>query len=126
VVSVAASQSELIAKLQEENSYLQKRLSQYEGAAGQQAYQTAGPMCNEANMLRQQTPEEVIDFLFTFHDDPDKTPHYVEIRESAKQFAKVVVRHTPFAGPDRVTAVQKIREAVMFANACVALSGRGL
>jgi len=123
---MASSQSELIEKLQAENKYLRDR---YEGNVQEKAY---APLCNEgalgssAHMLRQQTPEEVIDFLFTFHDDPDKTPHYVEIREAAKQFAKVVVRHTPLGGPDRLTAVQKIREAVMFANACVALSGRGL
>jgi hypothetical protein len=76
-------------------------------------------------ILRQQTPEECIDFLFTFHDDPDKTPHYIEIRESAKTFAKVLLRHTP-GGQDRITAINKLRETVMFANACVALSGRGL
>lgn len=80
--------------------------------------------CNAAQ-LRQQAPEECIDFLFTFHDDPDKTPHYVEIREAAKTFAKVIVRHTP-GGADRLTAINKLREVVMFANACVALSGRGI
>jgi hypothetical protein len=72
---------------------------------------------------RAESPEEAIDYLFTFHDDPDKTPHYVEIREAAKQFAKVILRHTP-GGGDRMLAIQKVREAVMFANACVALSGR--
>ena len=113
---MSASQSELIEALQAENAYLRGKLGQ-DKAPG-----IRGSASNECR----QSPEEVIDFLFTFHDDPDKTPHYVEIRESAKQFAKVVVRHTPFGGADRVTAIQKIREAVMFANACVALSGRGL
>ena len=75
--------------------------------------------------LKQETPEETIDYLFTFHDDPDKTPHYVEIRESAKQFAKVLIRHCPSCA-DRTTAIRKVREAVMTANAAVALSGRGL
>ena len=75
--------------------------------------------------LRQESPEETIDYLFTFHDDPDKTPHYVEIRESAKQFAKVLIRHCPPCA-DRTTAIRKVREAVMTANAAVALSGRGL
>lgn len=79
----------------------------------------------ESAGLRQQTPEECIDFLFTFHDDPDKAPHFVEIREAAKQFAKVILRHTP-GGADRITAINKLRETVMFANACVALSGRGI
>lgn len=75
--------------------------------------------------LRPESPEETIDYLFTFHDDPDKTPHYVEIRESAKQFAKVLIRHCPSCS-DRTTAIRKVREAVMTANAAVALSGRGL
>ena len=90
----------------------------------QQAMQAERAYANECNAA-QQTPEEVIDFLFTFYDDPDKTPHYIEIREAAKQFAKVIVRHTP-GGVDRLTAINKLRETVMFANACVALSGRGI
>jgi hypothetical protein len=35
--------------------------------------------------IRAYTPQEKIDYLFTFHDDPDKAPHYVEIREAAKK-----------------------------------------
>jgi hypothetical protein len=121
---MAGSQSELIDKLQAENAYLRQRLDINQ----KEEVRAYAPLENQAAQCagQMQSPESVIDFLFTFHDDPDKTPHYVEIRESAKQFAKVVIRHTPFGGPDRVTAVQKIREAVMFANACVALSGRGL
>jgi hypothetical protein len=78
-----------------------------------------------AGQLKQESPEETIDYLFTFHDDPDKTPHYIEIWESAKQFAKVLIRHCPSCA-DRTTAIRKVREAVMTANAAVALSGRGL
>lgn len=78
-----------------------------------------------AYQIRPESPEETIDYLFTFHDDPDKTPHYVEIRESAKQFAKVLIRHCPSCA-DRTTAIRKVREAVMTANAAVALSGRGI
>jgi len=87
------------------------------------AYASQAETCGQIGHA--QTPEECIDFLFTFHDDPDKTPHYVEIREGAKQFAKVILRHTP-GGQDRITAINKLRETVMFANACVALSGRGI
>jgi hypothetical protein len=72
---------------------------------------------------KQPTPDEAIEWLFTFHDDPDKTPHYVEIREAAKTFAKVILRHTPGSG-DKILAIQKVREAVMFANAGIALDGR--
>lgn len=122
---MASSQIELIEKLQAENKFLRERLG-YDEKSKEYTPMRQDGIGGAANILRQQTPEEAIDFLFTFHDDPDKTPHYVEIRESAKQFAKVVVRHTPAGGPDRLTAIAKIREAVMFANACVALSGRGL
>src|ERR1700685_110805 len=66
--------------------------------------------------LKQESPEETIDYLFTFHDDPDKTPHYVEIREAAKAFAKVLIRHCP-SSADRTFAIRKVREAVMTANA---------
>lgn len=122
---MAFSQTELIEKLEAENKYLRGCLGY-----NQEPPKPTTPICNEglagAKMSRQQTPEECIDFLFTFHDDPDKVLHYVEIRESAKQFAKVVMRHTPSGGEDRIRAISKIREAVMFANACVALSGRGL
>jgi hypothetical protein len=80
----------------------------------------------QTNMCaRAESPEETIDYLFTFHDDPDKTPHYIEIREAAKTFAKVLIRHCPGCA-DRTTAIRKVREAVMTANAAVALSGRGL
>lgn len=84
--------------------------------------QTQG--CGQTN-TRAESPEETIDYLFTFHDDPDKTPHYIEIREAAKSFAKVLIRHTP-ACADRTAAIRKVREAVMTANAAIALSGRGL
>lgn len=69
--------------------------------------------------------EQAIDDLFTYHDNPDAAPHYVEVREAAKVFAKVVCRHAPI-GTDRVTSVGHIRSAVMFANAAIALGGRGL
>lgn len=69
--------------------------------------------------------EKAIDDLFTYHDSMEAIPHYVEVREAAKVFAKVVCRHAP-VGTDRVTSVGHIRSAVMFANAAIALGGRGL
>lgn len=122
---------ELIAKLEAENAYLRRNQGIPGNAQiGPPPMQERTYAVDECNMQAgqqgmTQTPEECIDFLFTFHDDPDKTPHYVEIRESAKTFAKVIVRHTP-GGADRLTAINKLREVVMFANACVALSGRGI
>ena len=108
----------------------QQKQKQWEMERERECAEKAASYANQCNsgigmQLRTPTPEEAIDFLFTFHDNPDKTPHYIEIREAAKTFAKVLVRHVPQCG-DRLTAVQKIREAVMFANAAVALDGRGL
>jgi hypothetical protein len=111
-------------ELEMENQKLRAELYGTASTSPQRAY--AVNECNAAQQGmagRAETPEETIDYLFTFHDDPDKTPHYVEIREAAKAFAKVIIRHTPPCG-DRVLAIQHVREAVMFSNASVALSGR--
>lgn len=67
--------------------------------------------------------ETQIDDIFTFHDDPAKIPAYQNVREAAKQFAKVLVKNTP-ACADQTAAVRKVREAVMTANAAIALDGR--
>lgn len=123
--------TEYVAKLEAENAYLRRKegIPRDVNIGPPPERQGIGRdyganQCVQGTM-REETPEECIDFLFTFHDDPDKTPHYVEIREAAKAFAKVIVRHTP-GGQDRLTAINKLREVVMFANACVALSGRGI
>lgn len=61
--------------------------------------------------------------IFTYHppgsEDAEK---YLKIREAAHFFAEVVLRVTP-DGPDQSAALRKIREAVMTANASIALGG---
>ena len=118
------NQAELISKLEAENRYLRER---YEGNLGAGQQNCAMPMqAGEAAYgLRPESPEETIDYLFTFHDNPDKTPHYIEIREAAKTFAKVVLRHAPQSS-DRLQAIGLIRAAVMWSNAAIALDGRSL
>jgi hypothetical protein len=69
-------------------------------------------------------PMDPIDAIFTFHDDPEAVPHYVEIREAAKTFAKVINRHAH--GDDKRKALNFVRAAVMWANASIALNGRTL
>jgi hypothetical protein len=62
-----------------------------------------------------------LDHLFKYHTPrPDQLPRYEEIRRFGKAFAKIVVESCP-PGPDTTTAVRKIREAVMTANAAIAL-----
>lgn len=78
-----------------------------------------------APMNSQDYYKERLEHIFTFHDSPDKVPHYVEIREAAKQFAAVVCRHAPIC-PDTFEALRYVRQAVMWANAAIALDGRSL
>lgn len=64
--------------------------------------------------------QQDLDNWFTYHAPKDDQPErYVKIRESAKEFAEVVLLNTP-AGPDQTTAIRKIREAVMTANQSIA------
>ena len=122
-----------IQDLEDENAKLRSQI-----LAGANPYPRNPPgagAINECNAqvtvgyaFKQESPEENIaylEYLFTFHDDPNNTPHFVEIREAALQFAKVLIRHCP-SSADRTFAIRKVREAVMTANAAVALNGRGL
>lgn len=67
---------------------------------------------------------KVIEDIFTYHppkgDQPEK---YTKIREAAKAFARVLVENTPKCA-DQSAAIRHLREAVMTANAAVALEGR--
>ena len=64
-----------------------------------------------------------IDNIFSYHaPEPDQVPKYYALRTAAKVFAQVIVSNTP-ACPDQTVAIRKVREAVMTANAAVALKG---
>jgi hypothetical protein len=63
-----------------------------------------------------------LESIFTFHDDAAKIPRYVRIREAALEFAATVLDNTPPCA-DQSVAIRKIREAVMTANAAIALDG---
>ena len=67
---------------------------------------------------------EAIEDIFTYHA-PDSTDLvcYTAIRESAKSLAMTIVANTP-PSADQSAAIRKLREAVMTANAAVALKGR--
>ncbi len=65
-----------------------------------------------------------LDDIFRYHPPTaDQIPKYEAIRSEAKEFAKVVIENTPLSA-DRSSAVRKIREAVMTANAAIALNGK--
>lgn len=61
--------------------------------------------------------------VFSYHSPaPDQLPKYQAIRTAALAFARAVEQNTP-ACNDRASAIRKIREAVMTANAAIALDG---
>lgn len=69
-------------------------------------------------------PELDLDDLFKYHPPTaDQLPKYEALRSAAKAFAQTVVDNCP-PSADRTAAIRKIREAVMTANASVALRGR--
>lgn len=60
---------------------------------------------------------------FEYHaPKPEQVEQYNTLRAAALQFANVVLACTP-NGPDQTTAIRKIREAVMTANAAIACGG---
>ncbi len=61
--------------------------------------------------------------IFKYHapagDDP---AHYEAIRSAGKAFAQAILDNTPRCA-DQTAAIRKVREAVMTANASIALKG---
>lgn len=74
-------------------------------------------------MSYQLTPEEqaMLDDVFTYHEPTgDKNRRYKDIRIYAKDFAAAILRNTPKSA-DQSAAIRKVREAMMTANAAIAL-----
>lgn len=66
----------------------------------------------------------MLDDVFEYHaPDNDQVVTYQKLRGDAKQFAKTILELCPPCA-DRSAAIRKLREAVMTANAAVALRGR--
>lgn len=64
-----------------------------------------------------------VDTVFSYHRPKDGQPErYERIREAAREFVKVLLADAP-ASADRTTAIRHVRDAVMTANAAVALDG---
>jgi len=62
--------------------------------------------------------------IFTHHAPiVDQIAKYQAIREAGKVLADVIIENAP-AGADQTAAIRKVREAVMTANAAIALDGR--
>ena len=62
-----------------------------------------------------------VNHQFTYHPpSAEQIPIYNTLRDAAKEFATVIFSLTP-PGPDQTAAIRKVREAVMTANAAIAL-----
>lgn len=65
-----------------------------------------------------------LDDLFSYHaPEGDQPKQYEAIRTAAKYFAAAILENTP-SSPDQTVAIRKVREAVMTANASIALKGK--
>ena len=64
-----------------------------------------------------------LDNWFTYHAPKEGQPEkYTAIRNAARHLAGVIVANTP-SSADQTTAIRKIREASMTANAAIACDG---
>lgn len=67
-------------------------------------------------------PKEKIEREFTYHKPfGDQPERYVKIRDKAKELALLIAELTPSC-PDQTVAIRKVREAVMTANAAIAIN----
>jgi len=67
------------------------------------------------------TQSEEIEETFTYHSPkPGQSSRYEEIRAQAKCLAHFIAQNTP-PSKERMIAIQKLQEAVMFANAAIAI-----
>jgi hypothetical protein len=65
-----------------------------------------------------------IENIFTYHaPTPDQLPKYEAIRAKAKEMGQYIVDNTP-GSADQTAAIRLLREAVMTANAAIALQGK--
>lgn len=61
--------------------------------------------------------------VFTYHTpEPDQIRNYQKLRDEALNFAQVILETTPICA-DQQAAIRYVRQAVMTANAAIALRG---
>lgn len=72
---------------------------------------------------REMSKVELTEDIFTYHSPrPGQEEKYAAIRAAAKNFAMIILVTCPQCA-DRTDAIRKVREAVMTANASIALNG---
>ena len=66
--------------------------------------------------------EDLVDIFQHHPPTTEQIPSYETIRAAGYAFARVILENTP-GSPDQTVAIRKVREAVMVANASIALGG---
>ena len=65
-----------------------------------------------------------IDHIFKYHPPTSNDlGKYEKLREAGKEFARIILETTPKSA-DQTHAIRLVREAIMTANASIALGGR--
>lgn len=68
--------------------------------------------------------DDAIQNWFTYHPPTEETiPKFKAVRDAGMAFARVINESCP-PGADTSTAIRKVREAVMTANAAIACCGK--
>ena len=76
--------------------------------------------------LDSEANEAALKNFFTYHPPTDEDiQHYSAVNDAALALARVIITHCP-PSPDRSTAIRKVREARMDANASIACLGAKL
>lgn len=65
------------------------------------------------------TQEDIAE-IFVYHDKPAQAPKYIEIRNKAKELASLILDCTPESA-EQTLAIRHVQQAVMFANAAIAI-----
>ena len=69
-------------------------------------------------------PKMNLENIFRYHAPKDDQPaRYEALRAGALAFARLIEEHVP-DGADKSAAIRHVREAVMTANAAIALEGK--
>lgn len=81
-------------------------------------------MSNSDEQSAKIKPNLDVEHVFRYHTPtPDQLPKYEALRGKAKEFAQAIIDLTPMCA-DQSAALRHVREAVMTANASIALGGR--
>ena len=82
-----------------------------------------GPRNEFAEAARPMSDAEIIEEIFTYHPpNIEQQGAYAAIRAAAKSLALTIMAACPPCA-DRTAAIRQVREAVMTANASIALRG---